>query len=180
MTADYRQRCLSAAVAAYESGPRAYCVHQQQMPLGAIVAAVLAVRDQELERLKSAEERLELCRQAILADGYFTPDQVGPDIAPRITERLSGLRAKLDAPCGTCHPCVNYSDETWQAAGRKPPHVYEWDEARVAIARVRERLDILTGIADGLRGAYGDHAAHAVAAFEASLRRALDGEVQDD
>ncbi|MEV4458495.1 hypothetical protein [Microbispora sp. NPDC049633] len=103
------------------------------------------------------------------------------DLAELMAE-VERLRAKLDAPCGSCHPCTNYADETWRAAGRTPPHVAEWDElraernkavatiaeqaqrliarerehnadraeleqAKAAIARVRERLNAL--IADG-------------------------------
>lgn len=50
----------------------------------------------EVDRLKQAEKRLALARDALLKDGYFTPDQVGPDIAPRITERVSSLRAEVE------------------------------------------------------------------------------------
>jgi hypothetical protein len=49
------------------------------------------------ERPSSAEsERLEAARQVLLADGYFRPDQVGPDVAPRIVERISALRRELE------------------------------------------------------------------------------------
>src|SRR5690606_41968308 len=48
-----------------------------------------------VDRLKQAERRLALARDALLKDGYFTPEQVGPDIAPRITERVSSLRAEV-------------------------------------------------------------------------------------
>jgi len=44
--------------------------------------------------LRGAEERLALARAALLADGYFTPDQVGPDLAPRITEWLAHHRSQ--------------------------------------------------------------------------------------
>lgn len=46
-------------------------------------------------RAKTADERLALCKSALLEDGYFRPDQVGPDIAPRITERLIALRKEI-------------------------------------------------------------------------------------
>jgi hypothetical protein len=36
-------------------------------------------------------ERLELARQALIESGYFTADQVGADIAPRIVELLAAL-----------------------------------------------------------------------------------------
>lgn len=41
---------------------------------------------------------------------------------------IKTLLEKLAGPCGSCHPCENYADETWRAADRKPPHVYEYDE----------------------------------------------------
>jgi hypothetical protein len=53
------------------------------------------------------------------------------------------LRAKLDAPCGSCHPCTNYADETWRAAGRTPPHVHEWEELRAEAERLRAQVDLM-------------------------------------
>lgn len=47
-------------------------------------------------RAGNAEERLALARDAILRDGYFRPDEVGPDVAPRIIERLSALSSERD------------------------------------------------------------------------------------
>lgn len=47
--------------------------------------------------------RLQRAREALLLDGYFTPEQVGDDIAPRIIERLAAvapveaLRVDLEA-----------------------------------------------------------------------------------
>lgn len=64
------------------------------------------------------------------------------DIAVALEQEVAQLQAKLDGPCGSCHPCVNYSDETWRAAGRKPPHVYEWDEAQAAEKRVRAYAEV--------------------------------------
>lgn len=51
----------------------------------------------------------------------------------QLRAEIERLTAKLDGPCGSCHPCMNYSDETWREAGRKPPHVHEWDEARAKL-----------------------------------------------
>lgn len=51
---------------------------------------------EQQDRAEDAEERLALARDALLRDGYFKPDQVGPDVAPRITERLSALRHELE------------------------------------------------------------------------------------
>ncbi len=55
----------------------------------------------------------------------------------RWAEEAAEMQAKLDLPCGSCHPCTNYSDETWRAASRKPPHVHQWDEARALLAAYR-------------------------------------------
>ena len=41
--------------------------------------------------------RLELARGALTADGFFTPEQVGDDIAPRIAERLAAASAACKA-----------------------------------------------------------------------------------
>jgi hypothetical protein len=55
--------------------------------------AVLAVRDRHLD---NADARLALCRTALLRDGYFTAEEIGPDIAPRITELASHLRQRAE------------------------------------------------------------------------------------
>jgi hypothetical protein len=78
--------------------------------------------------------------------------------APLYASDLFALVEAFDKPCGSCHPCDNYADETWRAADRKPPHVYEWDSARAALRAVAELVN----------GA--EHAAVSVAA----LRKALD------
>lgn len=39
-----------------------------------------------------AEQRLTAARDALVATGYFTAEQVGDDIAPRITEMVTQLR----------------------------------------------------------------------------------------
>ncbi|MGW1059318.1 hypothetical protein [Micromonospora rubida] len=53
---------------------------------------------------------------------------------------VPALLAKLAQPCGSCHPCTNYADETWRAAGRTPPHVFQWDEAQEELTRLRAEL----------------------------------------
>lgn len=42
--------------------------------------------EQQRTRADNAEARLRLVREALVRDGYFTADEVGDDIAPRITE----------------------------------------------------------------------------------------------
>ncbi len=59
----------------------------------------------------------------------------------RWAEEAAQLQAKLDQPCGSCHPCSNYADQTWRAAGRKPPHVHQWDEASALLQAYRARED---------------------------------------
>lgn len=50
-------------------------------------------------RLKSdAERRLAAARAALVRTGYFTAEQVGDDVAPRIIELWSALRDHRDAP----------------------------------------------------------------------------------
>lgn len=39
-----------------------------------------------------AQERIELAKDALVGAGYFTADEVGDDIAPRITEMVSAIR----------------------------------------------------------------------------------------
>lgn len=53
--------------------------------------------------------------------------------APLYASDLQALVDAFDKPCGSCHPCENYADETWRAAGRKPPHVYEYDELKALV-----------------------------------------------
>jgi hypothetical protein len=69
------------------------------------------------------------------------------------------LRAKLEMPCGSCHPCENYADETWRKAGRKPPHVVTWEDKVAAVVNLHKCLDdalqLIDDMANGLRQ---DHA----------------------
>src|SRR5690606_23822309 len=58
-----------------------------------------------------------------------------------LLDEVDRLKAKLDAPCGSCHPCTNYADETWRAAGRQPPHVIEWDDLKAETERLNTRLE---------------------------------------
>ena len=66
------------------------------------------------------------------------------DDVPFLLAEVARLRAQLDKPCGSCHPCQNYADETWRAAGRKPPHVYRWDETLATVTRLETELDKLS------------------------------------
>lgn len=57
------------------------------------VAALVA----ELDRLQLQEERLNIARKTLAEDGYFTDDQVGDDLAPRLIEWLSHHRGRMTA-----------------------------------------------------------------------------------
>lgn len=48
-----------------------------------------------LESARADNDRVALARRALLATGYFTEAQVGPDIAPRITEYVEATDALL-------------------------------------------------------------------------------------
>lgn len=51
------------------------------------------VAEQERHDALAAEERLDLARRALVATGYFTADEVGRDVAPRITELWARFHA---------------------------------------------------------------------------------------
>ena len=66
------------------------------------ILVVVALRHREPDRAvmratpSLAGERLKLARHALLATGYFTPAEVGPDVAPRITELWIALSRDAD------------------------------------------------------------------------------------
>lgn len=45
----------------------------------------------EIAKIAAADERIKLARHVLIELGYFTPEQVGDDVAPRITEMFSAL-----------------------------------------------------------------------------------------
>lgn len=47
------------------------------------------------DRANNAEHRLTLARQVLAEDGYFTADQIGPDLAPRLVEWLAHHRSQI-------------------------------------------------------------------------------------
>jgi hypothetical protein len=65
------------------------------------------------------------------------------------------LQHKLTLPCGDCHPCNNWSDETWRRAGRKPPAVVTWEdklaETRGLYARLDDAIKLIEEMAGHLR-----------------------------
>lgn len=85
---------------------------------------------------------------------------------PELAAEVKQLKEQLGAPCGSCHPCANYADETWRAVGRKPPHAREWDELN---ARVKAALDLIAEH-DGPEAQHSEHHKWV------SVRQALTGE----
>jgi len=86
-------------------------------------------------------------------DALYEPGPSGESLHDQLTraeaERDTALarareaEAQLDMPCGSCHPCENWADETWRRAGKKPPAVIDWmnlraerDRLAATIARV--------------------------------------------
>lgn len=61
------------------------------------------------------------------------PDSDHRPVIAGLVAEIQALRVKLAGPCGSCHPCMNYADETWRAAGRKPPHVITWEDTRTEL-----------------------------------------------
>lgn len=86
-----------------------------------------------------------------------------------LVEEVQRLRAQRDKPCGECHPCLYWADQTWRAAGRTPPDMPLWDEKvmelahaeaeleeeRRSAAALREQIQFLTFERDRLRDELG-------------------------
>lgn len=87
----------------------------------------------------SARTRIQEWMKVYATTEEFVNDRLSCSFlkAPLYLSDVQSLVEAFDKPCGSCHPCDNYADETWRAAGRKPPTVYEWDEARAALAAIR-------------------------------------------
>ncbi|MFD1940545.1 DUF6085 family protein [Nonomuraea mangrovi] len=89
-----------------------------------------------------AEERLTLARQALQLDRYFTADEVGADVAPRIIERLSELRGRAEkAEDRLAADQLKHRAERdiWKECDEK-----RWQQVRraeAAVARIRAYID---------------------------------------
>ena len=81
---------------------------------------------------ETMRHRLTLARQAIIDIGYFTDEQVGPDLAPRIHELFSAMTNQHDERRSMLEPSV---DESTAFA---PP------DLAAAIELVRVLLGIIT------------------------------------
>lgn len=95
-------------------------------------------------------------RGSVGAYGWAAAAINSADDVPALLAEVERLRAKLDGPCGSCHPCMNYRDETWRAAGRRPPHVSEWDELLAEVERLRVELDNCRQLNDRMAAELGD------------------------
>jgi hypothetical protein len=51
------------------------------------------------------------------------------------------LRAKLEMPCGSCHPCTQWANQTWVNAGLRLPHVIDWQELTAERDALQAQLD---------------------------------------
>lgn len=83
------------------------------------------------EKLRAAVANVQTA--ADLAAYYGGANDTLPDLekarstADDLVDEVERLEAKLDGPCGSCHPCVNWAHETWVRADRQPPHLHVYD-----------------------------------------------------
>lgn len=78
------------------------------------------------DRLQRQEARLNMARDILIRDGYFTADEVGDDLAPRLGEWLSHHRGRMVA-----NTRIEIDDEAlWQ---RIQPRLEQWlaNQARI-------------------------------------------------
>lgn len=57
---------------------------------------------------------------------------------PALVAEIKRLREQLGKPCGSCHPCMNWADETWRRADRTPPTVDAYDDVLRELERLRQ------------------------------------------
>jgi len=169
------QELIMASLAANRAIPdgevRGGCTVQDGAKVKArLKAAVRAAR----EALGAQEQVLEIVRaqtddcveqvDAALGHRYHTPGvhYSIPHVAEKAAADLdlavwlhAELQHKLTLPCGDCHPCTNWADETWRRAGRKPPHVVTWEdklaETRGLYARLDDAIKLIEEMAGHLR-----------------------------
>jgi hypothetical protein len=75
------------------------------------------------------------------ADAEFIA--AAPTALPELLAEVERLRAKLDMPCGSCHPCLNWPAETWKRAGRHLPDVHRFGEMEDERTQLRADVDAL-------------------------------------
>lgn len=99
-------------------------------------------------------------------------------------------RAKLDLPCGSCHPCTQWAAETWkrewESGNRRLPHVSEWDSlndraerAEAKVRAVEELLHERQQVHGWFDAAYPAENLGPAQVLVSAVRAALDGEGGD-
>lgn len=104
--------------------------------------------EQQLGRPENALERLRLAREALIRDGYFSADEVGPDVAPRIVEWLSHHRQQLEQARADART-LGASVQEWHDTAVRHQHWGQrrwnaWKSARARAQRLKAELDRLT------------------------------------
>lgn len=100
--------------------------------------------------------------------------------------RVLALLDLLDAPCGSCHPCSHWANQTWVNEGERLPHVHEWQELRARADVLAAKVARCEALADELdapmkadalpwEGFY-DGFAEAQVRCRAAIRAALGGD----
>ena len=83
--------------------------------------------------------RLRLAREALVATGYFSADQVGDDVAPRITEYASFMESALEQARANVVTAEEYNDVLAQrdrAIARADENYEKLLQTRVAMSRL--------------------------------------------
>lgn len=85
-------------------------------------------------------------RYAIAAEAVVRPLLEAKDA------EIASLKAKLDMPCGSCHPCRNWTSELWTRAAATEPSPDDWnrvvkerDEARHEVAELKGWQEDVSG-----------------------------------
>ena len=134
------------------SGQAAYAVLDY---IGALIAHAGAWRDRALAAEAAQQEPREAdalvaLRRRLTFDIGFAGDGEGSnatrayveyqrqlDAFDALVAEVRSLREQLAKPCGSCHPCENWADETWRRAGKKPPAVVTWENTLAELASLR-------------------------------------------
>ena len=90
---------------------------------------------------------LDACRENLDTYANCADARSCREIGLALIEEVERLRAQLDKPCGSCHPCTNWPAETWRQAGRHLPDVHRFGEMEDELKRQREEVERLrTGL----------------------------------
>lgn len=102
-----------------------------------------------LEALIAEARRATWPHEAITSDRYVI--KLLDDLADALESTLAELRQereraeeaekKLEMPCGSCHPCTEWANQTWVNAGLRLPHVIDWQEMTAALSRAEETIE---------------------------------------